>query len=531
MVQFVNREDEMRLIDDAFHALQNQKEFLLQTPILDFFGVEGIGKTAILRQIEQRCKKQSQHYIWVDASKTPPTHHISHAIIEQVGNYAARTSYQLEREDLLQQSINATQALLEQGTAVLLLDAVDASNDEVVRWIEALLRDVIEDNKLFVVLTSKRGLLFNHERTVARKLTTWQLHPFNQTSCDMYLDSLTTKLSSEIRSYIFDWTRGYPLAMEVMAHAIIDRKLDPRKKTDRQTLLNIITQRVIEQGVLANIIPSERAEYQTALTLLSQPRRFNLVIMQDLIERFEPTLKRDSSIAYMGLPREISQATNVLSWNMLRAGYAIDTSVRSIFILKSKIEHPERHTEIHNFLARLNKKFADDFPGTTDHTRYLREFLYHRAQIESQQNMLQQLEQTVGQIINEPLEFFQQFYEEFRQDDELKEALGKQNTNAVLSLMHKRLAQENRELARNSTGSNHFHYLREFFYNIINDPEIVDMESVLKQHIREVLAEESAESKAQFVQELLREDSTREALDKNFELLATFAQEYILSEG
>src|SRR5579859_1925213 len=135
----------MRLIDDAFQALQNDKEALLRTPILDFFGVEGIGKTAILRQIEQRCRRQRQNCIWIDASKHNPSRHLSRELLHQLQQYNIPLAQQNEHEDPLQQSVDATRALLQRGTAVLLLDSVDASNDEAVRWIETLLSKVIEE--------------------------------------------------------------------------------------------------------------------------------------------------------------------------------------------------------------------------------------------------------------------------------------------------------------------------------------------------------------------------------------------------
>ena len=54
MESFINREAALKYIDDAFITLQDKKR-LLQTPIMDFYGVKGIGKTLFLKKVQQRC--------------------------------------------------------------------------------------------------------------------------------------------------------------------------------------------------------------------------------------------------------------------------------------------------------------------------------------------------------------------------------------------------------------------------------------------------------------------------------------------
>jgi hypothetical protein len=54
--------------------------------------------------------------------------------------------------------------------------------------------------------------------------------------------------------------------------------------------------------------------------------------MQDLRETFTPEVKLESSIAYWGLPKEINEATDVLNWNMTRAGFSVDDPIRTLFL-------------------------------------------------------------------------------------------------------------------------------------------------------------------------------------------------------
>ncbi len=531
MMTLINRQAEMVLIDDAFKALQNyENDSLLRTPILDFFGVEGIGKTAVLGYIEEQCKKQQIRYILIDVSQN--AHHFSHEIVRQVTErYHIKLHSLSESEDPLQQSLDATKALLKQGTAVMILDSVDATNEALLKRIAVTLRDVINDKKLFVALASKRGLLFDSERSISRKLTSFQLKPLDRKSCEDYLDMVAPLLKLETRKSIFDWTRGYPLAMEVMTTAITEHKLDPAEPEDQKALVDLIVERVIDQKVFAKLAPAERSKYKEALTILSVPRHFNLVIMQELIERFAPDLKRGSSLAYMKLPRSIKNDTDVLSWNMFRGGFAVDAPIRNIFLLKIRLEQTELHSELHQFLAQQNKTLAGQVTDS-DRIRYLCEYLYHSAYVKSEQEFLQLLEQALQEISTAPFESSESFeafevsFEELLQDNEFREALGKQ-TPTILSLIYKHLAEMNRREARKTSGEEHFYHLRNFVVYIVKDPKVTDVRSAWLPAIRDAIAEEPLDHTKQLVEELLNSDRLKEALGNHIDLLADDARDFV----
>src|SRR5690242_12480600 len=102
MESFINREPELRLITSALDDLLLNKEHLLRTPIIGFYGISGIGKTSILKQAIQKCSEMQIPYIDINTS--------------------------LGLKDTLEQSIELSKHLLEQGPLVMLLDAVDDAN-------------------------------------------------------------------------------------------------------------------------------------------------------------------------------------------------------------------------------------------------------------------------------------------------------------------------------------------------------------------------------------------------------------------
>lgn len=530
MVTFVNRQAELMLINSAFEALHNyESDSLLLTPVIDFFGVAGIGKTAVLEYIEEQCKTQQIRYILIDASKSAG--HFSREIIKQA---AERYNIRLpllkeEDEDLSRGARDVMKALLIQGTAVMILDGVDAMNEELLERISTTLRDVINDKKLFVVLASKRGLSFESERSISRQLTSLQLGPLDRKSCERYLDLIEPSLTPELRQYIFDWTHGYPLAMEVMTTAIAQQKLNPSQPADQQTLVKLIIERVIDQKVFAKLEPSDRKKYKDALTVLSVPRYFNLLIMRQLIDNFAPGLKRGSGLAYMRLPMSIKNDTDVLNWDPFRSGFVIDLPVRNIFLLKIRVEQNELHSDLHEFLAQLNEKLADTVAGS-DRIRYLCEYLYHSAYVRNEQEFAQILEHVLQSFVKITFESFESFglfetyLEELLQDNDFKGALG-ERTTTIQSLVYNYLAETNRREARTTSGEEQFDHLRNFFVYLIKNPSVTDVHSVWIPAIHNVIEEEPLGDTKHFFAELLDSERLKEALGDRFGLLATLITE------
>jgi tetratricopeptide (TPR) repeat protein len=423
---FINRDSEMRLIQTAFDVLLDSEQ-LLSSPIIDFFGVDGIGKTSILRQIGYICDIRGIPYIWLDAAVS--WSQFVHSISRQLRKYTITTEHVTANVngsfyDALMQAIQ--KLLAKKSPVVILLDSVDITNEQQSDWIETMLRDVIKDANVCVILTSRQKLSFEHDRSIARKITPYQLKPLDQASSELYLKRVRQKISSKMNKKIFEWTRGYPLAMNAMIQAIDVHPFDFEKEEDRRKLVNIITRRVIDQVVLAKVELAKIQQYKESLGLLSFPRRFNLLIIQELFSRFAPSLASDfrSKLAYMALPTDLNRNTDVLYWDLQRAGFTIDQAVRNIFLLQQRIERPTFFYDIHAFLAKKNEELVNVVTGT-DRMRCLCEYLYHSVYSVDAHVLPTRIEKTIQKILQTSLEEeIVQFREEFAVDDELREALG-----------------------------------------------------------------------------------------------------------
>src|SRR5437588_9737112 len=124
-----NREKELKQISEAVETLQDEQR-LLRTPIIEFSGVQGIGKTTLLEQIEAICQDKGIPYIKEKAERIT-AHDFKHV-----------------------------EALIKIAPAAMILDSLDAASNEQFQTIETELSDLLENNRLFVVLASRTAQIF-----------------------------------------------------------------------------------------------------------------------------------------------------------------------------------------------------------------------------------------------------------------------------------------------------------------------------------------------------------------------------------
>lgn len=498
MKLFVNRTAELKLIDEAVTTLI-ERQRLLRTPIIEFYGVQGIGKSMLLQNIQQRYTSKQLSFVWADLAQEPDA-----------------------------KFVQDTRELLEHHQPVIMiLDSLDTTNPALLREIEKELSALIEHSLLFVVLASRSEQKFSRARSIARKLTLHPLQPLERASCDEYLNAVQPIITAQVREVIFEWTGGYPLAMNVMTDAIVAGQLNPANEQDQQSLITILTEKVIQQKLLSAVISSERERYQTLLSLLSVPRRFNLALMQDLIEAYAPSYKLASSIAYITLPSTFEKAVSVLRWDMVRSGYGMDAPVRKLCLLKLKIEQPQLFSAVHRFLVEKNKTFAQEVSGS-DRIHYLRECLYHLSCCERGDTLRTLVTEHIKQmVLSESSENFLRFYEEFRQDGDLQDTLEQDGTELVLSLLLKNFIMMYTNIPRQLRSQ----FLQEVFLSSENDPQMGNFSLIFEDEMSQIILQESSDEVRKLYHELVQDEVLKTLLGQEFDAILARIFHTGLEEG
>lgn len=509
---FVNRRDELREITRTVDALLDRQQ-LVRTPIIEYSGVQGIGKSTLLRCIEYLCTKKSIPCIYEEAR------HITQQHFHQASALA-------EREE----------------PVVMIVDALDdfKSESEAFQEIERSLSELLESSKsrVFVVLASRSAQKFSRTRSIKRKLTIRNLKPLEQKDCRDYLSNFAQVVPPEAWDSIFEWTRGYPLALETMTRVIRDRQLDPTQPDGQRQLINILMQEVVVNTLLAHASSlEERIHLQRLLALLSIPRRFNITLAQDLIEKFAPQYKLGSSFAYITLPQTVNEVTNVLAYKLELVGYCIDTPVRNLFLIHSRITNPREYKQIHLFLAEQNQHFVQ-VVSKSDRVRYLREFFYHlaysaedaviREKLTSYLGQLAQVQDDDARTLVQSFESsFLAFFLEYQDDEELKEALGLEHARFVYWLWYSNVLAICRQIPENMREG----WLKQIFSLVTDRPERDDFPSMFQEGMRRIIGQVSRDKAIMLFEEFIQEKQVMALLGEQSDNVRIHVMDSLLEEG
>jgi hypothetical protein len=511
--RFVNRDEEMEFIrEKCLASLKANRP--INPQFIEFNGVWGIGKTTVLRRIEHDCATQNLPPIWIEASDNPDL--LFHRIADQVRHRHAVSFTSIG--DALDESVAATQALLRKyDAAVVLIDSLDAAEEDHLKRIEEMLHRFIENRKLLFIMASRKMIDFKNIAPIKRKLKFLSLKSFSRVYCASYINKLTQEFKAEEIDHIFQLTSGYPRAVDVAVETIRQEKLNLAEEQDRKRLVQTINEQVIEQGILANIRhePEQLLWYQEMLSLFAVPRRFNLTIMQKMTEKFAERYKLGSSLAYMSLHQRINLNTGLLDWHEARTGYSMASPVRNLFLVKLKTENQERYTQIHEFLMEQNWRLAMEV-SITDRVHYIQEYLYHSAFCVDSVKLQENIDKAMKQILDENRpDSLLQFEEEYKKDTELQEALGV-HRDSVLAKICRHYADSYWELVATALDKQErVSHLLSYTRYTIKDPTVivVDRLPLVRQCLQQIKAQESADVYRSLLVALTQDTEVGDLLD------------------
>ncbi|WP_162179547.1 ATP-binding protein [Thermogemmatispora carboxidivorans] len=430
----INREDEQRQISTILQALRQPRGTQDQPwPIVHLFGVAGIGKTTLLRQIQQQARALGLPALW---GAVQPGEHIDAVASQLLPDLPSPPLSPSPGEEHgsaphhsppgLAQLIPGLRLLVhQQGAAVLLLDDVEIGDASQLRWLVALLDALGKQAPLLLVQTAAGPLPWSWQTVLNRPVLPLELGPLDHVSSALLLERHAPTLAPEARALALDWADGYPLALVVLAAALRDGTLDPRQPADRARLREQLTERVLRQGVLGALPPEERPAIETLLRLLAVPRRFTAMLLQDLIEQFAPEWRQGAPFAYFFLPQQLADRTHALRWQSERAGYVVVAPVRHLLQVLWQEEAPARWQEILRWLAAFQERLTEQANGP-ERIRSLADQLAYRLLGEEPTRRVEQMPSVLASLRQEPQAVSLQVVADLQQDQDLQAALGEQ---------------------------------------------------------------------------------------------------------
>ncbi|RAQ94309.1 ATP-binding protein [Thermogemmatispora tikiterensis] len=430
----INREDEQRQLSTILQALRQPHRNQGQSwPIVHLSGVAGIGKTTLLRQVQQQARALRLPVLWGAVQPGAPIDAVVSQLLPalpspppSLSSGAGHGPGPDHPTPGLAQLIPGLRLLVQQqGAAVLLLDDVESDDASQLRWLVALLDALGKQTPLLLVLAAAAPLPWSWQSVLSRPVLLLELGPLDRVSSALLLDRHAPTLAPEVRALALNWADGYPLALVVLAEALRDGRLDPRQPADRARLREQLTERVLRQGVLGTLPPAERPAVEQLLRLLAVPRRFTAMLLQDLIEQFAPEWRQSDPFAYFFLPQRLAAGTHALHWQFERAGYVVSAPVRHLLQILWQEEAPSQWRQLQRWLAAFQERLTERASGP-ERIRSLADQLAYRLLSEEPTRRGEQLPSLLASLRQEPQAVSLQVVAALQQDQELQLALGEQ---------------------------------------------------------------------------------------------------------
>jgi hypothetical protein len=383
--RFINRDAELATVKHHMATLDRQT---IGTPaLINFHGIPGLGKTALIRQIyalyqdhpgirtlllspdmpnfDQEIDFTRLKFEFIAALFETNMTHLGHDAGKKTADSTPEFSDQ-EANGILE---GIVQKLLEAETPLLLLfDGWDQTLEALFVWVERLLLlPLIRRCKVLGVFGSQLPLRWHHFE-LRRLVELSLLLPFSLEATSEHLDC-----SKELASQLFAITAGLPYANQCVLKYSVEH---PRWKQAKKQHLPAMTQQVYNElcRYLKISSPNTTSETEQIFSVIAFFREFNGVTLRQVLPIFFDEFANRSETS-LNLSISHMFATRAIAWSDAKAAYHMDETIRAIFSYAWRMQNQHHACSVHRhamdyYIDRVQrvseKKIA-----------YVIEYIYH----------------------------------------------------------------------------------------------------------------------------------------------------------
>lgn len=309
---------------------------------------------------------------------------------------------------------------------------------------DSVLLDWLEDNVFYPLVRTYRVILvFSGRRRlrwkkfeVKRRVTPHHLEPFNKDDAERQLIKLAGEKGETVARAIYEYSFGHPYTNKVIFDELwrlsktqgvaLDQGLLARNEGK---IAEIIDRRIIEEKFLEDLAPI----LKSLLRLITIVRKFNANPLRYFASRFiAPQYEQEAGAFYLGAIRDMVDST-LVEWSLAHGGYVLDPVVRKIMSKHLWVTDAEGFKERHRAAIQLYDRWIESYPENSG--TYLIEELFHllnlrRAEKTPDESIREELltifrEATIGEKSRLPqnMDMALSLSEELAQDDELEETI------------------------------------------------------------------------------------------------------------
>lgn len=462
--EIVNRKQQLQQIQDALANLLDGK-LELRFTAMEYFGVEGIGKTKMLEQAKKEVLAQKLPLVVVDFRHGwPLDEEISQAVLRFLGQICdqldGRFSISLVRAalsdlprqtkdggsgngELLKRYISLLIGALGKIPLVLTLDSMEHCPVELLNWVGkdfVSLYAPAEGSPGVAIFLAGRGPRVSDSswpRLFKRATQSYRLSPLDFGHTEEHIGRLSP--DGQYRpaaQFIYTLSNGHPYSTEVIVHELEQLGVSVEKvPAQRQALAEKLYDAVFRQHILGDAPEWIRKFIEVA----SVPRHFTPGLIQNLFRSLsELPAEINPDVEYQWFHYRLSDLQEP-PWQMVyirQDAYEVEPTLRKLLHTALSILQPEEtvrlHERVREFLIQKQEITASQ----------ALEALYHRAaitEIKRAGNTAVAVEQELDQLLvrfdreqTNHIQELHQLVDLLKKDDELNDLLEKSGVNALI---------------------------------------------------------------------------------------------------
>lgn len=392
--KFVNRTDELRFVRRQIQLLREGGA--TQTCVINFHGVTGIGKSALLGHIsDQWWHDERLAVLELDLkpifSPRPKANSFAARLaflhsLACTDHLPLKTREQLElrlasvdaggeqdssrQETLLDEILDAITDRLQaaERRLVLIFDSWDYAPDVFPPWIEQrLLIPLLLKGKAIAIFSSQTTLRWWRPET-RRKARAQRLGALSKEDSAQQVD-LPVSAADEL----YQLTFGYPLANEYVHQALQQSGVSLAGLSEQQS---IILHQVIEgiQERMHQVTEHTSLEVWQIIGVVALFREFDVSTLREILPHFYPEFNERSQSSLLITLGDLL-ATRLIAWRDDVKAYTIESPIRSILTQYLRETSPQRYREIRDRAQDYYREQFQDVPE--NRPVYAAEFCYH----------------------------------------------------------------------------------------------------------------------------------------------------------
>jgi hypothetical protein len=398
---FVNRDDELLEIDKKVEQLQAGGT--VPDPIVNFWGVGGIGKTWLLQHLYHRYRYQAEPSIGLPSLKRstfallytfsdePRTTSLTQAVKELGAQALSQLPSSVSNEDhalLVRASETGNVEALLRSLAklstrfvlLLLLDAADTVPASVWEELETqLIEPVVLGGNALVIVAGRRQVPRWRRFEVRRRVMEPEkshLRAFDRQAVINQINKLDYRIPIDL---LLPYTAGNPLLVEAIAWHIRawtpqDKKPDQASLNQhRGDLLQILS--AYEQQLLEHV-PSD---LKPVLYAVSPLRFYRLESLRFMLTKQSPEAGSRSEFYYLNTLRALDREIEVVWWDRECRAYATSETVRKVINRRWLLEDGKNYTARHGSALEMYWDWASDYAEASEDS--ILEIWFHLASV------------------------------------------------------------------------------------------------------------------------------------------------------